>query len=109
MDVTLATPDNGSLSSLNGDWVLAPDAATGRFARRFAFALPTGGLADGIRWQPATGLTLSFATYDYDARAAGAPEEVALANSGSSGVRLTFPAARTVQRVRITGAHATDV
>lgn len=109
MDVILGTPDNAALSSLNGDWVLAHDAATGRFARRFAFALPTGGLADGIRWQPNTGLTLSFATYDYNARAADAPEGVTLENSGSDGVKLTFPVARTLLRVKIAGAQTDDV
>ncbi len=109
MNVTHGTPDNGTLSSLDGDWTLTRDAATGRFARRFTFALPTGGVADGIRWLPATAFTLSFPTHDYDARASGAPEGVTLANSGSDGVRLTFPAARTLQRVKIAGAEAADV
>ena len=68
MDLTQGTPDGGSLSAINGNWVLAQDSATGRFARRFTFALPTGGLADGFRWQPNTACTLSFPTYDYDAR-----------------------------------------
>ena len=109
MDVTHGTPVGGSLSAINGTWVLAPDSATGRFARRFTFALPTGGLADGFRWQPNTACTLSFPTYDYDARAGGAPESVTLANSGSDGVKLTFPTARTLLRVRIAGAQSDDV
>lgn len=108
MDVTQGTPDGAALSLLDGDWVLAHDAATGRFARRFAFALPTGGLADGFRWQPATGLTLSLPTFDYNARASGAPEGATLANSGSDGVQLTFPVARTLLRVKIAGAQAGD-
>ena len=44
MEVTHGTPDGGSLSAINGNWVLTLDAATGRFARRFTFALATGGL-----------------------------------------------------------------
>jgi len=109
MDVSQGTPDGAALSSLNGDWVLAHDAATGRFARRFAFVLPTGGVADGIHWPPDTGLTLSFPAFDYNARAAGAPEGATLVDSGSDGVRLTFPVARTLLRVKIAGAEAADV
>jgi hypothetical protein len=109
MDVTQGMPDGAALSSLNGDWVLARDTVTGRFARRFGFALPTGGLADGIRWRPNTGLTLSFPTFDYNARASGAPESATLANSGSDGVQVTFPVPRTLLRVKISGAQAGDV
>ena len=109
MEVTQGTPEGGSLSAINGSWVLAQDSATGRFARRFTFALPTGGLADGIRWQPNTACTLSFPTYDYDARAGGAPESVTLANSGSDGVKLTFPTARTLRQVKIADAQSGDV
>jgi hypothetical protein len=109
MDVTHGTPDGGSLSAISASWVLAPDAATGRFARRFTFALPTGGLADGVRWQPNTACTLSFPTYDYDATAGGSPESVTLQNSGSRGVKLTFPAARTVRRVKVASAQSDDL
>lgn len=109
MDVTQGTPDGGSLSSVNGSWVLAKDSATGRFARRFTCVLPTGGLADGFRWQSNTACTLSFPTYDYDARAGGAPESVTRANSGSDGVKLTFPTARTVLRVKVADALSGDV
>jgi hypothetical protein len=108
MDVTQGTPDGGSLSAINGNWVLVSDAGTGRFARRFTFALPTGGLADGFRWQPNTACTLSFPTYDYDARAAGAPESVTVENL-SDGVKLTFPAARTVRSVKVASALSADV
>ena len=86
--------------------MLARDTATGRFRQRFTFALPTSGLADGIRWPSNTALTLSFPTFDYDARAAGAPESVTLANSGSNGVCVTFPVARTLLRVKIAGVPA---
>ena len=109
MQVTQGIPDAGALSPLNGDWALLHEAASGRFARRFAFALPTGGLADGFRWQSNTGLTLSFPTFDYNALAAGAPETATLANSGSDGVRLTFPVPRTLLRVKISGAQSGDV
>ena len=108
MEVTHGTPDGGSLSAMNGNWVLALDSATGRFARRFTFALATGGLADGFQWQDDTALTLSFPTYDYDALASSPPEGVTLADSGSTDVKVTFPAARTLQRVKIAGALATD-
>jgi hypothetical protein len=108
VDVTHGTPAGGALSPLDGDWVLVHDAATGRFSRRFTFALATGGLADGIRWQPGTGLTLSLPTFDYDARAAGAPEAVTVQNSGGDGVRLTFPVARTLRRLTIDGAQSAD-
>jgi hypothetical protein len=107
MDVTHGTPDGGALSALNGNWVLTRDSATGRFVRRFTFALPTGGLADGLRWQPNSAWTLSFPTYDYDARASGAPENVTLANSGDD-VKLTFPTARCILRVKVAGAEADD-
>jgi hypothetical protein len=110
VDVTHGTPDGGSLSAINGNWVLAHDSGTGRFARRFTFALPTGGLADGFRWQPNTACTLSFpTTYDYDALADGAPESVTLQNSGGSGVKLTFPAARTVRSVKVASAQSADI
>jgi hypothetical protein len=109
MDVTQGTPDGAPLSSINGDWVLAYDAATGRFARRFAFALLTGGLADELRWQPQTGFTLSLPTFDYDASASGAPESATVANSGADSVRVTFPMPRTLLRVKVAGAQASDV
>ena len=109
MDITQGTPNGGSLSPINGSWALALDSATGRFARRFTFALPTAGLADGFRWQPSSACTLSFPTHDYDARAGGAPEGVTLANSGSDGVKLTFPTARTLLRVKIAGAQPGDL
>ena len=108
MDVTQGTPDGGSLSAINNNWTLVRDSATGRFTRRFTFALVTGGLADGFRWQSNTACTLSFPNFDYDARAGGAPEGVTLANSGD-GVKLTFPAARTVVRVKVDGAQFSDV
>jgi hypothetical protein len=108
MDVTQGTPDGGSLSAINGNWLLTLDSATGRFARRFTFALATGGLADGFRWQENTACTLSFPTYDYDARAGGAPESVALAGAADKGVKVTFPAARTLLRVKIANALSTD-
>jgi len=108
MDVTQGTPDGGSLSAINNNWTLVRDSATGRFTRRFTFALVTGGLADGFRWQSNTACTLSFPDFDYDARAGGAPEGVTLANSGD-GVKLTFPAARTVVRVKVDGAQFSDV
>ena len=81
---------------------------SGRFARRFTFALPTGGLADGFRWQPDTGFALSFPTFDYDAHAAAAPESATIANSGD-GVRVTFPVPRTLWRVKVSGAQAGDI
>jgi hypothetical protein len=110
VDVTQGTPDGGSLAAINGNWVLAHDSGTGRFACRFTFALPTGGLADGVRWQPNTACTLSFpATYDYDALAGGAPESVTLQNHGSTGVKLTFPAARTVRSVKVASAQSADI
>jgi hypothetical protein len=110
VDVTQGTPDGGSLSAINGNWVLAHDSGTGRFARRFTFALPTSGFADGFRWQPNTACTLSFpATYDYDALADGAPESVTLQNNGSSGVKLTFPAARTLRSVKVASAQSADI
>lgn len=109
MDVAQGTPDGAPPSPINGDWVLAHDAATGRFARRFTFALPTGGLADGLRWQPQTGFTLSLPTFDYDARASGAPEPATVANSGADSVRVTFPVPRTLLRVKVTGAQAGDM
>ena len=108
VDITQGTPEGGSVGAMNGNWVLARDSATGRFVRRFTFALPTAGLADGFRWQSSSGCTLSFPSYDYDARAAGAPESVTLANSGS-GVKLTFPAARMVLRVQVEDAPSGDV
>ena len=109
MEVTHGTPDGGSLSAISGNWVLTPDSATGRFARRFTFALPTGGLGDGFRWQPDTACTLSFPVFDYDARAGGAPESVTVANSSGGGVKLSFPTARTVLRVKIAGAQSNDM
>ena len=48
MEVTQGIPDGGSLSAINGNWVLTQDSATGRFSRRFTFALPTGGLAESL-------------------------------------------------------------
>ena len=102
MDVTQGTPDGGSLSAVNGSWVLTKDSATGRFARRFTCALPSG--RAGGRFPLAvqnTACTLSFPTYDFDARAGGAAESVTRANSGSDGVKLTFPTARTVLRVKV--------
>ena len=108
MDVTQGTPEGGSLSTINGNWVLTLDSATGRFARRFTFALATGGLADGFRWQQNSGCTLSFPAYDYDARAGGAPEGVTLAGAADNGVKVTFPAARTLLRVKIANALSTD-
>jgi hypothetical protein len=109
MDIAQGTPDGAPLSPIAGDWVLAHDTASGRFARRFTFALPTGGLADGFRWQPDTGFTLSFPTFDYDAHAATAPESATIANSGSDSVRITFPVPRTLLRVKVSGALSTDV
>ena len=50
-----------------------------------------------------------FRTYDYDARAGGAAESVTLAEQRSDGVKLTFPTARTVLRVKIAGAQSADV
>jgi hypothetical protein len=108
MEVTHGTPFGGSLSAITGNWVLTLDSATGRFARRFTFALATGGLADGFSWQQSTGCTLSFPTYDYDARAGGAPEGVTLASAAGNGVKVTFPAARTLLRVKIANALSTD-
>ena len=108
MEVTHGTPDCGSLSAINGNWVLTLDSATGRFARRFTFALATGGLADGFTWLQNTGCTLSFPTYDYDAQSAGAPEGVALAGAADNGIKVTFPAARTLLRVKIAAALSTD-
>jgi hypothetical protein len=112
MDITQGTPDGAPLSPVAGDWVLAHDAASGRFARRFTFALPTGGLADGFRWQPDSGFTLSFPVFDYDAHAATTPESVTIVNSGSDstgGVLITFPVPRTLWRVRVSGALSNDV
>ena len=109
MDITRGTPDGGTLAQLDGDWTLVHDASSGRFGRRFTFALPTAGLADALRWQPSTICALSFPTFDYNALAAGAPEAVTLTNNGSDGVVLTFPFARTVQRVRVIGALGTDL
>jgi hypothetical protein len=108
MEVTHGTPGGGALSAIDDHWVLTLDAATGRFARRFTFALATGGLADAFRWQQDSGCTLSFPTYDYDARAAGAPEGVTLAGAEGNGVKVTFPAARSLLRVKIAGALSTD-
>ena len=96
MDVTTGSTAGAAPATLDGDWPLVRDDAAGRWARRFTFALPTAGLADGLRWQPGTGLTLSLPALDYDARAAGAPEGVTVANSGD-GVRLTFPVPRTLR------------
>src|SRR5687767_1436399 len=108
VDITQGTPEGGSVGAVNGNWVLARDSATGRFVRRFTFALPTAGLADRFRWQSSSACTLSFPSYDYDARAGGAPEGVTLANSGS-GVKLTFPAARTLLRVKVADALSADI
>jgi hypothetical protein len=108
MEVTHGTPDGGSLSAINGNWVLTLDSATGRFAWRFTFALATGGLADGFLWQDDTACTLSFPDYDYDARAGGAPESVTLASAEGNGVKVMFPAARTLLRVKIDGAQSGD-
>ena len=107
MDITHGIPDGAALAQLNGDWTLLPNTATGRFARRFTFALPTGGLADGLRWLPNTTFTLSLPLFDYDAHAAGAPEAAALTGSGD-GVLVTFPVARTLLRVKVAAALAND-
>ena len=109
MDITQGTPDGAPLTSIAGDWVLVHDAATGRFVRHFTFALPTGGLADGFRWQPQTGFILSFPTFDYDTRAAAAPESAVVVNSGGDGVRVTFPVPRLLLRVKVSGAQSGDV
>jgi hypothetical protein len=108
MQVTHGTPDGASLSAINGNWVLTLDPATGRFARRFTFALATSGLADGFRWQDDSACTLSFPTYDYDARAGGAPEGATLGSAAGNGVKVTFPGARTLRRVKIAGAQSDD-
>lgn len=108
MQVTQGNPDGGALASLNGNWVLLRDNASGRFARHFAFSLPTGGLADSIRWQSDTAFTLSFPSFDYNALSPGAPEGVTTANSGGDQVKLTFPVPRTLLRVKISGAQSID-
>jgi hypothetical protein len=109
VDVTQGA-SGGAPAPLAGDWVLTHDPATGRFSRRFTFTLAPGGLADGIRWQPGTSLTLSVPEFDYDALDTEPPEGVALTSRGSTGVQLTFPrAARTLRRLKISGAQAADV
>ena len=106
MDIDTGT-SGGAPASLAGDWVLGRDASTERFVRRFAFSLPTAGLAERLRWQPGTRLVLSFPSFDYDARAPSAPEGVSVQNH-DGGVLLTFPSARTLFRIKVAGAASGD-
>jgi len=106
MEIDTGT-SGGAPASLEGDWVLGSDASTGRFLRRFTFSLPTAGLAERLRWQPSTRLVLYFPSFEYDARNASAPEGVTVQNH-DGGVRLTFPSARTLFRVKVAGATSGD-
>lgn len=108
MEITKASSPGGALSAMTGAWQLSKDATSGRFVRRFTLLVQTGGLAERITWKPTSQLSLVFPSFDYDALAPSAPEGATLAGS-AHGVKVKFPTARTIVRVKVSSPHSSDV
>ncbi len=109
MRINQARLGSNALVPVQGDRVLRHDAATGRFALRFEMSVPTGGMADGLRWLPDTRLRVALTSLSYNAIANGAIEAATLANNGSDGVLVRFPVARTLARLKLGSANASDI
>ncbi len=105
MRITRGSPVAGVEQQVSGVFALLPVGSEPqrKYRQTFTCTLPTGGVADGIRFLPETRLTLRLQMLEFDARAPGAFESASVTDRGNK-VLLQLPAARTLHRVKIAGA-----
>src|SRR5262245_52346102 len=110
MRITRGMPSGEGERSLAGTFTLLPvgSGAQRKYSRTFSLSLRTGGAGDGIVFLGDSRLRLGFPLYEFDAKASGAVDAASAGNSGSDAVLLSLPTARTIYRVKVSGAHTSD-
>lgn len=107
--ITKAIPDDAAGAvPLNARWSLtgANEGEGLSYRRRFTLALPTGGMAEELVIQPASGLRLKPHDLVFDALDDEAPEQAMVATAENHGLLVSLPRPRLIHSIRFASVHA---